>query len=68
MEEIKLIGVTNGSYDLRGNIHFKTKNTTASYTMSQKDALEIAYTLVDSLGLDYKILDQVDDAVNGSEE
>lgn len=68
MRVIRLDGVRDGSYNLNGTIMFKTRGVDIQYAMTQKDALEIAYTLVDSLGLPYSILDQVEQAINGDQE
>ena len=45
-------------YNLDGEIFFKT--ATKRYSINQNDALEIAFALVDSLGLPYNILEDVE--------
>ena len=51
MDEIK--HVHNCKYDLNGNLYF-TANDNRRYKISAKDALEIAYTLFDSVGHSYQ--------------
>lgn len=58
MDEIK--HVHNCKYDLIGNLYF-TADSNKQYKISAKDALEIAYTLFDSVGHSYKELDEIDD-------
>ena len=58
MEEIK--NIHNCKYDLNGNLYF-TANDNRRYKISTKDALEIAYTLFDSVGHSYDELDEISD-------
>lgn len=58
MEEIK--NIHNCKYDLNGNLYF-TANDNRRYKISAKDALEIAYTLFDSVGHIYDELDEISD-------
>ena len=58
MDEIK--HVHNCKYDLNGNLYF-TANDNRRYKISAKDALEIAYTLFDSVGHPYKPLEDIED-------
>lgn len=55
MEELK--DVRNGSYDMSGNLYFCANNK--RYKITAKDAMEIAYTLFDSVGYSYKELDNI---------
>ena len=55
MEEIK--NIHNCKYDLKGNLFFETNGK--KYTMTAKEALEIAYTLFDSVGHSYDELDEI---------
>lgn len=57
MEEIK--NIHDCKYDLNGNLYFEANNK--QYTMTAKEALEIAYTLFDSRGHSYKELDEISD-------
>ena len=61
MEEIK--NIHNCKYDLKGNLYFEANSK--QYTMTTKEALEIAYTLFDSIGYDYNILDDIYDELEG---
>lgn len=58
MNEIK--HVHNCRYDLNGNLYF-TANDDKHYKISAKDALEIAYTLFDSVGHSYAPLEDIED-------
>ena len=58
MEEIK--NIHNCKYDLKGNLFFEDSNN-KQYTMTAKEALEIAYTLFDSVGHNYDELDEISD-------
>ena len=58
MDEIK--HVHNCKYDLNGNLYF-TANDNRRYKISAKDALEIVYTLFDSVGHSYKPLEDIED-------
>ena len=58
MEEIK--NIHNCKYDSNGNLYF-TANDNRRYKISAKDALEIAYTLFDSVGHSYDALDESSD-------
>ena len=51
--------ITNGRYDLNGNLLFDTDQ--GQITMTAKDALEIAYTLFDSVGHSYDELDEINE-------
>jgi hypothetical protein len=44
-------------YDLNGNLFFEANGK--QYTMTAKEALEIAYTLFDSVGHKYTELDEI---------
>ena len=57
MEEIK--NIHNCKYDLNGNLFFEVNGK--KYTMTTKEALEIAYTLFDSVGHSYDELDKISD-------
>ena len=52
--------VHNCKYDLNGNLYF-TANDNRRYKISAKDALEITYTLFDSVGHSYKPLEDIED-------
>ena len=58
MDEIK--NIHNCKYDSKGNLYF-TANDNRRYKISAKDALEIAYTLFDSVGHSYDELDEISD-------
>lgn len=58
MDEIK--HVHNCKYDLNGNLYF-TANDNRRYKISPRDALEIAYTLFDSVGHSYAPLEDIED-------
>lgn len=58
MDEIK--HVHNCKYDLNGNLYF-TANDNRRYKISAKDALEIAYTLFDSVGHSYAPLEDIEE-------
>lgn len=47
-------------YDLNGYIYFNDDHGN-SYKMTARTALDIAYTLFDSVGHSYKELDEIDD-------
>lgn len=49
MEELS--NIQNCKYDLNGNLFFEANGK--QYKISQKDALELAYTLFDSVGHSY---------------
>lgn len=51
--------IVNEKYNLNGDLFFTANGK--DYTISQKDALSLAYTLYDSLGLPYTELDKVAD-------
>ena len=57
MEEIK--NIHHCRYDLKGNLFFEASGKI--YTMTAKEALEIAYTLFDSVGHSYNELDKISD-------
>ena len=57
MEEIK--NIHNCKYDSNGNLFFEANGK--QYTMTAQDALEIAYTLFDSVGHSYKPLEDIED-------
>ena len=54
-----LTNIHNGKYDLHGNLFFDTDQGT--FKISQKDALEIVYTLFDSAGHSYNELHKLED-------
>lgn len=60
MEEVTIQGVTDCKYDLNGNLFFTDRNG-RQYKIHAKDALEIAYTLFDSVGHSYKPLEDIED-------
>lgn len=53
-------GVNNSKFDLKGYLYFDD-NHGNSYKIHAKDALEIAYTLFDSVGHSYKPLEDIED-------
>lgn len=55
--------ITNERYNLKGDLFFTADGK--DYTISQQDALSLAYTLYDSLGLPYTDLDKVADLLEG---
>ena len=57
MEEIK--NIHNCKYDSNGNLFFEANGK--QYTMTAQEALEIAYTLFDSVGHPYKPLEDIED-------
>lgn len=57
MEEIK--NIQNCRYDLNGNIFFNADGK--EYQMTARNALEIAYTLFDSVGHSYAPLEEIDE-------
>lgn len=59
--EVKVDKVMDIEYDMQGNLYF------GNYKMTQRSALNIAYALLDSLNLDYSILEIVEDELNGKE-
>ena len=59
MEEIKILE-TNTKYDLSHNIYLNTHK--GKVELTPDEAIDIAYAIVDSYGLDYKILDALQDA------
>lgn len=60
---IRIENIKNGKYDLNGNL-FLTDSNNNKIQMTTKDALEIAYTLFDSVGHSYKELDEIDYKLN----
>lgn len=58
MEELQ--GIHDGKYDLNGNLYFTDRHN-KQYKIHAKDALEIAYTLFDSVGHSYKPLEDIED-------
>lgn len=56
MEEIK--NIHNCKYDLNGNLFFEANGK--KYTMTAREALEIAYTLFDSVGHSYTELEKIE--------
>lgn len=60
MEEIK--GIHNCRYDLNGNLFFDADDK--PYKISTKDALELAYTLFDSMGHSYDELEQIEEKLD----
>jgi len=63
---IKFSKIWNGRNRTNGHIIFDTNIGILDLTSEQ--ALDIAYSLVDSCGLDYSILDEVEERINGKEE
>lgn len=55
MEELK--NVCDGSYNLQDEIFFTANGK--RHKMSARGALEIAYTLFDSVGYSYEVLDEI---------
>lgn len=49
--------IQNARYTLNGRIFFDSN--VGNIEMSAKDALEISYILFDSVGIDYKVLDEI---------
>lgn len=60
MEEITIQGINDCKYDLNGNLYFKDRHN-KQYKIHAKDALEIAYTLFDSVGHSYAPLEDIED-------
>jgi len=58
MPEI-LSNLTDCKYDLNGNLFFNSNGK--QYKIHAKDAMEIAYTLFDSVGHSYKPLEDIED-------
>ena len=54
--------VKNLRYDMNGNIFFDS--SIGPMQIEEKNALEIAYALLDSNGLEYKILDELDEKIS----
>lgn len=52
--------LTNGRYNLHGDLFFTTEDGT-EIKMTVKDALEVAYTLFDSVGHSYKELEAIEE-------
>ena len=65
MSEIKLLE-TNTKYDLNHNIYLNTHKGKVELTADE--AIDIAYAIVDSYGLDYKILDELQTAYEEDKE
>lgn len=59
----ELTNIKNGRYNMRGDLFFNTDQ--GDYTISQKDALEIAYTLFDSAGFSYAELEKLEEKIEG---
>jgi hypothetical protein len=57
----KIENIKNGGYRLNGTLVFET--SIGNIKMNPKDALEIVYTLADSLGIDYSLLDEFDNRI-----
>ena len=57
---------TNTKYDLNHNIYINTHKGKVELTADE--AIDIAYAIVDSYGLDYKILDELQEAYEREEE
>ena len=55
MEEIR--NIHHCKYDLQGNLYFEANGK--QYKIACKEALEIAYTLFDSVGYSYDELDEI---------
>ena len=60
----KLTNIHNCKYDLNGNLFFEANDK--QYTISARDALEIAYTLFDSVGHNYNELDNIYEELKNS--
>ena len=56
---IEIKNIRNSGSTVKGIIVFDTDN--GEMQINQIDALKIAFSLVDSLGLSYSILDEVED-------
>ena len=65
MTGIKLLE-TNTKYDLNHNIYLNTHKGKVELTADE--AIDIAYAIVDSYGLDYKILDELQEAYEEDRE
>ena len=57
---IMIDSIKNGRYDLNGNLYFEDDHGN-SYKMTARTALEIAYTLFDSVGHSYNELEEIDE-------
>lgn len=55
---LELKNIKQGKYDLNNNLFFNIDGQ--DYKISAKDALEIAYTLFDSMNKSYDILEEID--------
>lgn len=53
----ELTNIHNCRYDIHGNLLFDTDQ--GAYKISQKDAIELAYALFDSVGHSYNELDEI---------
>lgn len=63
-KEMKIKKVCDTEYYIMKNvIRFKTDD--GIYEIDSKDVLELSYALLDSLGLKYEILEDVDEKLNG---
>lgn len=65
MDYEKIEPIQECKYNLNGTLFFETAHK--KYAITQKDALEIAFTLIDSLNLPYSILEDVEIKVNCDE-
>ena len=65
MTEIKLLE-TNTKYDLNHNIYLNTHK--GKVELTPDEAIDIAYAIVDSYGLDYKILNTLQEAYEEDKE
>lgn len=59
--EISIKGIKNCKYDMLGNLFFDIEDK--HYKITEKDALELAYCLFDSIGHDYKELEAVEEEI-----
>lgn len=57
---------TNTKYDLNHNIYLNTHK--GKVELTPDEAIDIAYAIVDSYGLSYKILDELQDAYHEEKE
>ncbi len=57
---------TDAKYDLNHNIFLNTHK--GKVELTPDEAIDVAYAIVDSYGLDYKILDRLQEAYEEEEE
>lgn len=58
-----LKNIKNIKYTLNGKFSFEADNK--EYEIDKEDVLEITYALFDWAGLDYKLLDEISEKVEG---